>query len=824
MRLVMASMISALAASGFALAADVEAAIKQFTNIPSQPLASALEVLATQRNIQVLYRSDIVGAMQAPRVTGELTTNEVLQQLLRGTGLSFQYLEDGAVMVAPLDATPVSGAKRTGANFTVPAAELATKQSVRLAQAGGSSDESSTPRTAVEPIEQITVTASRPQLYSSQVVTSGVLGDKDPIDIPFSISSYTSELAKLQAASTPAEILKNDPAAQISGNFIGFQNNVIVRGFAARRGGVRRDGLIANHEGDFPIETFDRVELVKGVAGFLYGFAEPGGTLNFVTKRPTLDGFAEINLRMQEGSGPYAHLDAGGPIGEGRFGYRVNLVYQDADDYTHPGDVHREAASLAFDARLSDSLLLRFDGSYQFREQPGVLGLPLTTAGSIPPEYDSNRRLVPLWLLMDWKSSHAGLGLEYTLSENWKLLVQSGYEKLGTNTTFGNINRLEPNGDFNELLFYVNPRNEVRYDETSVQLLALGKVTTGPVQHDLAIGAFRRKQDYEMFSPTGNGTVTITGNLFDLAFPDRPAIYAGPRARADRTITTETHLFLGDTLHLSEHWQVLLGARHVDYEADLLTGADESAHELSPSGALLYKPTDSTTLYGSYARSLQYGTRSPCGVGVVVTNPCELQPPLQAKQYEVGAKMRLQSALELGVALYRIEVPSDYIDPSTLTYGRFGEQVNQGVELSAVGNVMPNLAVVAGLGYLDAKYTRNLNPALNGNRVAGLSKLTANLFLNYGVTALPGLSLNAGVYRAGSRYFNQQNTIPVDGYVRTDVGAQYRLRAFSHPITVGASVNNVFDKFYWEGLGPYGRAFTAGVGRMYVISFQAGLY
>ncbi|MBL8268983.1 TonB-dependent receptor, partial [Steroidobacter sp.] len=708
---------------------------------------------------------------------------------------------------------------------------LAQTQSVSSATTGGelANEQSEAQRDQdADPVrlEQVTVTASRPQLYSSRVVTSGVLGDKDPIDIPFSIASYSSDLAKLQVATTPAEILKNDPSAQNQGNYIGYQNNVVLRGFPASLGAVRRDGLIAEREGDFPIEVYDRMELIKGVAGFLYGFAEPGGVMNYVTKRPTRDAFATLDVRYLDGAGLYSHIDTGGPIGDGQFGYRANVVYQDREDYTDPNDLRRFVASLAFDAKVSDALLLRLDSSYSTREQPGYLGLPLTTAGTEPPRFDQDELPVPPWARSRWTSSHVGLRADYEVSDNWQVQAQIGYEKLVTHLNFGFITSLQPNGDFEELIFNVNPRSSARYDERTAQLLALGKVSTGPVAHELAFGVFRREEKYEFLDWGGDfsdGVATVTGNLHNIAFGPRPNMYGGPLSVVDSLNTTETHFFIGDTLHFGDHWQAMLGARMVDSDARV---EELNVRKTSPSAAVLYKPGESVTMYGSYARSLQYGSKSPSldGSGLEIVNPNELQPPVEAKQYEVGAKARLTRGLEMAVALYRIELPIDYLDDTTHVYGRFGEQVNQGAEFTVTGNILSNLAVVAGLGYIDAELVRNVDPTLDGNKAAAIAKTTANLFVNYGVSQVPGLSLNAGVYRVGSRYLDLQNQVPVDGYVRTDLGIQYRLSAFAPELTLRLNVTNLFDDFYWEGLGPFSHQYTPGQGRTFILSAQMQLF
>lgn len=825
MRVTVAAAVACLGLVGITLGKDAEATIRKTTNIEPQALAPALRALAKQRDVQLVYRSDLVNARQTAGAAGELTLEEALTELLNGTGLTFQYLDDNAITVIPAAKTSgVSAVQHDGARAPIAAKPDQGKAfglPFRLAQ---SEEASGGSQSRVVALEEVTVTGTRKELYNSRVVTSGVLGDKDPLDIPFSISSYTSELASLQGAYTPAEILKNDPAAQNQGQYAGYQNNVVLRGFAASAGGVRRDGLIVDAEGDFPIEAYDRVELIKGVAGFLYGFAQPGGIMNYVTKRPTQDSFASLDVRFRDGTGPYAHLDTGGPIADGRFGYRANLVYQDSDGYTHPADMRRVVGALAFDAKVSDALLLRLDASYATREQPGTFGVPLTTEGREPPHYDPDDLMVPPWARFNWKSSHVGLRANYTISDDWDLQVQVNRDRLLNRIRFSLITSLEPNGDFSELSFNVNPASRNLSESTTAQVVAVGKLSTGPIAHELAIGAFYQNLDGDFRSPSGNGLVVVTGNLFNVSFPTRPAVNAGPLGDPDITELRELQWFIGDTLHFGERWQMMLGARLVNANSSIEVW--EQDDKVSPSAALLFKPNAATTLYGSYARSLQYSTKGPevNSEGDPLVNPNALLAPIEAKQYEVGAKTRLASGMDLGLALYRIELPSDYVDEATNTYGRFGAQVNRGVELTMAGSLRPNLAVVAGLGYLDPELTRSDDPTLIGNRPATVARLTGNLFVNYGVPQVPGLSLNAGVYTTGSRYLDLQNQTSVAGYTRTDLGAQYRFNAMERDLTLRLNVNNVFNRFYWEGLGPFLHQYSPGQDRSYIVSAQMQLF
>ena len=86
---------------GIAVADDVQASIKRFTNIPAQSLGTALQTLAAEREVQLVYFSKAVDALNTPGAIGELTTDEALSKLLSGTGLSYRYLDDKTITITP---------------------------------------------------------------------------------------------------------------------------------------------------------------------------------------------------------------------------------------------------------------------------------------------------------------------------------------------------------------------------------------------------------------------------------------------------------------------------------------------------------------------------------------------------------------------------------------------------------------------------------------------------------------------------------------------------------------------------------------------------
>ena len=147
---------------------------------------------------------------------------------------------------------------------------------------------------------------------------------------------------------TLQDALKYIPGVQTGNN---AQNTTgtssyVIRGFYTAGGpgawGQSFEGLVGAGGYEFnAVEDKDRVELLQGVNGFLYGVNNVGGNINQELKRPTATPYFAVNVGNNTGDDAYMHLDVGGPINvpglkDGLFGYRLNIVGQTGDT-SYPG-------------------------------------------------------------------------------------------------------------------------------------------------------------------------------------------------------------------------------------------------------------------------------------------------------------------------------------------------------------------------------------------------------------------------------------------------------------------------------------------------------
>src|SRR5262249_14297474 len=148
--------------------ANAQAAIKQFTNIPAQGLGAALQTLAKERRLSVVYVSEEIDARQTEGAVGEFTADEALTKLLQGSGLTDRYVNDQTVTIVPLATTSLKSQPSQG---TAPEKKETQRKTgfwdrFRMAQAeqsAPSAASSAAEDPSVNPgtLEQVVVTAQK---------------------------------------------------------------------------------------------------------------------------------------------------------------------------------------------------------------------------------------------------------------------------------------------------------------------------------------------------------------------------------------------------------------------------------------------------------------------------------------------------------------------------------------------------------------------------------------------------------------------------------------------------------------------------------------
>ena len=679
-----------------------------------------------------------------------------------------------------------------------------------------------------EPLKTVTITA--PRLNKALEVNAGAFGAKDPMEIPLAIQSYGAETITKASPRTVRDVLAIDPSV-LNSSYGGGFDNFRLRGFAMDNfNTVRRDGLALAPHYDVPLELVERVDVLKGPSGFLYGFNSPGGTINYIPKRPALKPFTTVNLQGTSLQRRHVAVDTSHTLAQGTIGYRLNAGYEKVGDFDHLADLERKFVGLATDLRFSDRALLQLNTDWSWKsamadpllraDQSGRAN-PLDPATFVlPPEVNRRDALSPSWYRHETEAYNLEAKLEYTLSQHWTSVTQANYSRVKRYGGYVDLFDIQPNGDIGYVDLYQS-RNEV-FSTWAVQSYLSGKFSTGDVFHDLFAGAsyrqFHDKSPYWDFVESGSEGVTVSdisvGNILRPVQPPRWD-FGAERDVEFRSDIQESSVFASDLLSINDRFQVLLGGRYIRYQARHLSAnaLPQDKNVLVPAGAFIYRPTDRVMTYLSYSRGFEKGDYAPFNAN----NANQPTEAIESRQYEIGLKADLHPHVNLGVALFDIHRDASYLDANNdyVSDGRFH---HRGVELNAAARIAPGLTVLGNLTYLDTALEAVADATTRGKRSEGVPTWKSTLGARYGFAAVPGLSVDSTLSHVGSRPVDAQNSGFVPGYMLWDAGASYDTQLGRSPTTFRLQAKNLMDKYHYPGV-----AYSGGleVGRGLEVFFSA---
>ncbi|VVE30615.1 ligand-gated channel protein [Pandoraea aquatica] len=625
-----------------------------------------------------------------------------------------------------------------------------------------------------------------------QSVQAGALGSRSQLDTPFSTTVVSQEQLEKRQATKLGDVFVTDASVTDGSNaFDAWAGYIYVRGMPIDwQSGFKLDGMpVMTYGVTMPYEQFDRVELLKGLSGFMYGFVAPGGVVNYVTKKPTDERIASIDVGFQSEGIWREHVDLGGRAGPNdMFGARLNYTHEEGRTYTD-GNLNRDTVSVALDARITPDLTWNFGAMYQDRRATGTspsLSTYNFTGNQLPaPINVSNANLQTQATHLNTITQFYTTGLQYQLNPDWKVSANFAYNKSTRDRNEATLYLLNGAGNFsgmNDLGDEVNTFH-------AWQVTAEGKVRTGPLTHQLTFGYASQYQtnDYAYtYSPS------YTGNLYQ---GTSYQFYGdGTPLQAQRSSAIEQKsVFASDTVQITDRFSVLAGGRFTNYDQTNAQGLSTYSTNgvFTPTLAAMYKLTQNTTAYASYVEALEAGEV----VGSTYANAGAVLNPFKSRQYEVGVKTE-QATWSTTAALFRIERGAVYTNSANARVAD-GQSIYQGIELAGSVKLGPQWTLGASAMALDAWYARTAG-GFDGNRVGGAPRFVLSGNVEYKVPYVPGLSVGGDIRYNGRTTLNPQNSLTVSGYTLINIGATYRTRVAGKDVTLRAAVSNLTNRKYWE--------------------------
>jgi len=642
-------------------------------------------------------------------------------------------------------------------------------------------------------------------------VSTGTLGKERLQDVPRSVFVSTDKFIKDQQAQYVQDVLRTDPnVTHLTGsNTTAGGSSFSLRGF--KDGTVDLvDGLTANSR--VPVEDKESIEVISGPASFLYGMNKPGGSINYVLKRPTDTTFVSATVGDYGGEQGYMQGDVGGPLLGGKYGYRINALYVDRGETGVKDQTHeRNLLSGVLDINTIPNTKISLDASHYYvdvehGDNNFSLGSKVT---KVPDAPDASTNYMPSYSSAPTLVNRVGATLSTEITPFLKLRSNLRWLDKESRRLTGTAKIINNDGDF------TMSRNNYDQDEIFLQgntYLEADFKTFG-ISHTATVGVLgihrtsRFAYPYACYSTGYKVSYSGTNNLYDLQpWPsDSGNIVAShnPDVTNERNWTTDA--LLSDKMDIGSHWSLDLGMAwmHIDdqqwylYEdASEIRQPTYKKDAFTPMASLSFKPISALSTYVSYAEGLREGPTAPDNAN----NAGETLAPYRTRQVEGGIKGHVYK-LDLATALFWATTANAYTDAGTNEYVEDGRQVSKGVEVTAAGGIGPYLTLGGGFTVLTAEVTEAAADSLEGKTPVSVPKRVAKLYSELAIPFFPRLFVSGDVSYTDEVYVDNMNNVSIPKVIVGDAGLRYVQPLQSHELVFRAHVTNITDKDYWISNG-----------------------
>ena len=761
---------AALAWSSPVLANDT---VVLHVNIVEQSLSSALGEFATQAKLQLIADAELLKGKKAPKLQGHYTLKEALDALLKNSSLE-AVSENDKVIIRSISSS--------------------NKDILEAISITASADASA---------EGLMPTFNGGQVARGGKV--GILGNKDMMETPFTITAYTNELIQDQQTNSVKDVLLNDPSNRSAVGYGNFQEAYFVRGQILFSDSVAYNGLYGLLPRQYiSSELLERVEVLRGASTFLLGSTPSGdglgGAINLLPKRAPNEPLARVTFGTENGETLNTALDVAHRFGEDKnTGVRFVVQHKEGGNGVDREDETLDLVMLGWDYR-GESFRLSADLGYQNRRlketRPSLFISGIT---QIPFAPDGSHNWAQPWTHSDEKDIFGSFRGEYDFSQNVTGWVASGFKKAEEDNSVATLTMTNNNGD-GHIYRFDNVREDTIFTaETGLR----AKTYTKEVSHDIVFSAnYFESHEKNAYTWHSNRASNLYNPTFYALYDD--VLYSGGDLNDPKDLgrTRLMSYALGDTLgFFDEKLLVTLGARYQEidlkeyYYGPLISMYKEE--HISPLVGIVYKLSPEISIYANYVQGLSQGELAPW----YAANSGSRLDPYVTEQLETGIKYDAKT-LGATLALFSTTKPRGITNVSNV-FVEEGENRYKGAELSAYGEVTEGLKLLGGFILLDTEQTKTGNASTEGKRVIGVPEVQANIGFDWRVPGVEGLSLDTRLIYTAEVYADSANTLKVPSWERVDVGAKYQMLWDKRLVTYRARVLNVADSNYWASSGGY---------------------
>ncbi|OLU30280.1 TonB-dependent siderophore receptor [Pseudomonas sp. PA15(2017)] len=766
--------------------------------LPSGGLGITLNAIARQSGQVMSLDPSLITNKRAPAIVGEMTALEALQRALAGSDLQVIVTASGVFSVVP--AVQAQGTMELG-ETRIDSQELNEVTENSGSYTTGAVTIGKTAQTLRETPQSVTV------------VTRKLMDDKNLVSLD-QVMAQTTGITRANR---------------------GYGNHHFSsRGFDLTDESYLVDsvpGQAYAYTGWMipDMALFDRVEVLRGASGLLVGAGNPGGAVNLVRKRPSVDPRFTVITRAGSWDNYRLDLDASGRLNsEGTLRGRLVASYEDRGYFTDVTKSKRPLLYGILEGDLSDATTVALGLRRQTSRIDGysVLGLPNNPDGS-NPLLKRSTYLGQDWTKMQTNMDEVFADLTHHFTDSWSAKLAMSHSEGGYDRS-----ALDWGVDFSQpgSLEYGAPGaprvTGVGYHKFSITSNAFDGHLDGSFDalgqtHQVTLGANWSQRKMNDKDASVELATPIPLDVFDPSHNNVQKLARQGWGTDNDSIDTRYGVYLNTRLHATDALSLVLGSRLSWYKNEVWDGPTVNTNrqnsEFTPFVGAIYDLNDQWSWYASYADIFlpQSDYRTVSGSAL---------DPSIGSNYETGIKGELfDKRLNVSLAVFYIEQEDVAVkDPNArdeCTNDSSGQcwlngngiSRSKGFEAEATGEVLPDLQVAAG-------YTYNTTADSGGGPISAQTpKHMLRLNTHY---TLPGqwnrFSIGASV-SAQNGYKDAVNESQNSGRAIVDARAAYRI---DDHWTVGVDVDNVFDRKYFASIGYWTRGTTYGEPRSYMLSLR----
>ena len=629
-------------------------------------------------------------------------------------------------------------------------------------------------------------------LELNEVVVTAEKREEKLIEVPYSISTVSARKVEQEKIENLRDLTSRIPNLFMPDYGSRLTAPIYIRGIGSRINspsvGLYVDNIpyFEKSSFDFNFNDIERIEVLRGPQGTLYGRNTMGGLIHVITRQPS----TERQTRLISELGSYGNLKLNGYHSQSLFaddlafsvsgsamhhdGYHTNTYLDQKVD-----DLKDYNGKIKIRYQASDKLkinILAFD-NYSTQGGYPYAVFNVETRETDPVSYDHHST---------YERNHAGAGLSAEYSGRWF--------KINATTSYQNVDDVQDvDQDFTTFSYVAVQQYENQ--NLLTQEIRLSSEYSNKLNWIFGVFGFAQNMDKQVDVAYGEDGITrfrLPGPMKKLKTYDETnlGIASYFQTTWKGLISKKLDITLGGRLDIEDN--------SLDYLYDLeVNGNARNMEDTSwfrspvlvflPKIALKYNFSGNTNAYFSIAKGYKNGGFN----STIEREEDKTYEPEYSTNFEMGLKSSaINNKLQFNTAVYYIDWSDQQIyQPVPSGQGSMlknaGKSRSYGIELEAVANPAKNLITGISFGYTEATfldYVEDSTTDFSGNYIPYVPKFTGNLSVSYRIPfksrTFHSLILNSNYQQTGKLFWNEENTAYQDSYGILNASAMVNLGMF----------------------------------------------